>query len=116
MYPFPASAITGLATVATSGAYSDLTGTPTLTPYLAGSTSSIGGTALVLGGRVSGTATVTGAVVGAPCIASASTGAAPVAGIVISCSVTAANTVTVALTAMIAATPVSSAYNVRVLP
>jgi len=78
------------------------------------STASIGGAALLLGATTSGTATVTGAVVGTPCIASTSDGTF-VSGVNISCNVTAANVATVTLQAVLAGTPVAKTYNVRVI-
>lgn len=86
-------------------------------PYLTGTTGSIGGSLLALGGNANGTATVTGAVVGMPCIASPSDGTNIAAlGMSIECTVTSANTVTVNAVSFLALTPPSKTYNVRVYP
>lgn len=83
-------------------------------PAISAVTVSIGGSLLILNSTTSGTATATGAVPGQNCIATRSDGALPAAGTIIDCAVTAANTVTVRLTALIAATPAATTYNVRI--
>lgn len=89
---------------------------PFVSPVIgAGTTVSIGGSLLILNGTVSGTATVTGAVVGSNCVATRSDGSLPIAGMIIDCAVSTANTVTVRLTALIAGTPSATTYNVRVI-
>jgi len=84
---------------------------------LTGTTGSIGGSLLSIGGAASGTATVSGAVAGQPCDAQASDGTNVVAlGVTLGCTVTASNTVTVTETAIVALTPPSKTFNVRVFP
>jgi hypothetical protein len=84
---------------------------------LTGTTSSIGGGALLVGASASGTATVTGATTGMVCDAQASDGTNMSAlGAAVFCTVTASNTVTVNVVAIIALTPSSKTYNVRVIP
>lgn len=87
-------------------------------PTMSGSTSSpIGGSALLINQSSTGTATITGAVAGQPCIAVPSDGTDMLGSSVqVSCTVTAANTATVRVYALIAATPVSKTYSVRILP
>ena len=91
--------------------------TSSVSSYLTGTTGSIGGGLLALGGSATGTATVTGASAGMPCIASPSDGT-NVAGLGISveCTVTSSNTVTVNAVAFVALTPPAKTYNVRVYP
>lgn len=85
--------------------------------YLSGTTSSLGGGLLALGGSASGTATVSGAVAGQPCIASPSDGTNVAAlGLSVECTVTSSNTVTVNAVAFLAVTPPAKTYNVRVYP
>ena len=84
---------------------------------LTGTTGSIGGGALLAGATTSGTATITGATVGMACIAQASDGTNVVAlGAQVECTVTAANTVTVNVSALIALTPPAKTYTIRVIP
>jgi hypothetical protein len=84
---------------------------------MSGTTGSIGGGALLVGASASGTATVTGATTGMACIAQASDGTNMAAvGATVSCTVTAANTATVNVAAIIALTPASKTYSVRVVP
>lgn len=94
-----------------------LTPGPASLPDLAGTTSAIGGSLLaVIGNVASGTATVAGATVGMPCVAQATDGTNMTAiGGVVTCTVTSANTVTVNVVALIAFTPASKTYAVRVL-
>jgi hypothetical protein len=82
------------------------------TAALAGTTGSIGGSALTAGTCTSGTATVTGAVVGHPVAVSASDGSLPSGFIILSAAVTSANTVTVQLCATGSVTPLANTYNV----
>jgi hypothetical protein len=84
---------------------------------MSGTTVSIGGGALLAGACASGTATVTGATVGMPAIATPSDGTnIPALGTSISATVTATNTVTVNVCALLALTPAAKSYSVRVLP
>lgn len=91
--------------------------TSSTTSYLSGTTGSIGGSLLLVGASASGTATVSGAAVGMPCVATPSDGTniAGVGGDII-CTVTSANTATVNVVAIISLTPASKTYNVRVYP
>lgn len=82
---------------------------------IAGTTVSIGGALLILGGSTSGTASVTGAAIGQVCSANASDGTLPPVGIIIDCAVTGTGIVTVRLSAAIAGTPAAKTYNVRLL-
>jgi hypothetical protein len=83
---------------------------------LTGTTGSIGGGALLAGTTTSGTATVTGATVGMACIAQASDGTNLIAlGAQVGCTVTATNTVTVNVSALIALTPPAKTYSIRVI-
>ena len=85
--------------------------------YLSGTTGNIGGSLLLLGGTSSGTATVTGASAGMPCIASPSDGTNIVGlGLSVGCTVTASNTVTVNIVAFVSVTPTAKPYSVRVFP
>jgi hypothetical protein len=87
------------------------------TGVLSCTTSSVGGSLLAIGGTTTGTATCTGAAAGQPCEASASDGTNMAAlGLIVHCDVTSSNTATVTLYAIIALTPVSKTYNVRVIP
>ena len=82
---------------------------------LTGTTGSIGGSLILLNASVTGTATVTGAVTGQPCLVSPSDGSNMLAlGVDVSCNVTSANTVTVTLYAIVAVTPAAKTYNVVV--
>jgi len=84
---------------------------------LSGTTGSIGGGLLAVGASASGIATVTGATVGMVCTAQPSDGTNIYAvGANIGCTVTAANTVTVNVVAIVALTPVAKTYVVRVIP
>jgi len=84
---------------------------------LTGTTGSIGGGLLAVGASASGTATITGATVGMACIAQASDGTNMAAlGATPMCTVTATNTVTVNLVAIVALTPASKIYSVKVIP
>ena len=83
---------------------------------LSGTTGSIGGSLLAVGASASGTVTVTGATVGMPCDAQASDGTNMSAlGANVGCTVTAANTVTVNVVAIVALTPAAKTYVVRVI-
>ena len=82
---------------------------------LTGTTGSIGGSLLTIGNSTTGNATIAGAVAGTPCIASASDGTNSLAlGLLVDCKVTAANTATVTLYAVVALTPASKTYNVTI--
>lgn len=80
---------------------------------LSGTTSNIGGSALAVGACSSGTVTITGATTSM--VAQASPVTYPGDGNVWSAYVSAANTVTVKVCAIVAGTPTASNYNVRVL-
>lgn len=89
----------------------------TFFPYMSGTTGSIGGSALLAGACSSGTVTVNGAAAGMPVSVSASDGTnIPALGVGLSGTVTSANTVTVSVCAIVALTPTSKTYNVRVFP
>lgn len=97
-----------------SVSYSPLGGAP-----LTGTTGSIGGGALIAGASATGTATITGATVGKPCMAAPSDGtslAGLTVGVSVSCSITAASTATVVVTAAIAGTPTAKTYSVVTFP
>jgi hypothetical protein len=101
----------------TSASNSFSCGSTAANARLTGTTGSIGGSLLSIGGAASGTATVSGAIVGQPCEAQASDGTNVVAlGVTLGCTVTASNTVTVTETAIVALTPPSKTFNVRVFP
>ena len=89
-------------------------GVPTISAQqpLTGVTGSIGGAALSAGACTSGTATISGAASGMASLATPNT--YPGDGVVWKAYVSSANNVTVAVCAVVAATPVSSTYNVRV--
>jgi len=113
--------IVGTATVVTATAPLVSTGgtTPNIscptcitTAALTGTTGSIGGSALSAGACTTGTASVTGAVVGHPVAVSASDGSLPNGLLILSAAVTTTNTVTVQLCATASVTPVAKTYNV----
>ena len=81
---------------------------------LAGTTGSIGGSALALGACTSGTVNVTGATTSMAVVASPAT--YPGDGMVWRPYVSAAGVVTVKVCASVAGTPTASTYNVRVIP
>lgn len=104
-----------LAAYANCGAIGTSSGVATCsTPFaqLSGTTSSIGGGSLTAGTCASGTATVTGAVVGHTVGVSASDGTLPNALATLSASVTSINTVTVQVCAIAIVTPTAKTYNV----
>jgi len=82
-------------------------------PHLAGTTASIGGSALTVGTCATGTVTVTGATTAMPVTVSPVTN--PGTGMSWFAFVSAANTVTVKVCAMVAGTPTATTYNVKVL-
>lgn len=85
--------------------------------YLTGTTDSIGGGALLAGSCATGTATVTGATTSMVASAQASDGTnIPGVGTSVSAVVTATNTVTVSVCALLAVTPASKQYTVKVFP
>lgn len=86
------------------------------TPYalLSGVSASIGGAALTAGQVATAAVTVQGAVVGQTVSVTPNT--YPGDGVVWDGYVSAANTVTVRITAVVAVTPTASTYNIRVLP
>ena len=81
---------------------------------LSGTTAAIGGSQLLIAQCTSGTATVAGAGVTMPAVASPAT--YPGDGIFWDSQVTSANTVTVKVCSLATLTPTSSVYYVRVLP
>lgn len=81
-------------------------------PPITGLSASLGGAALLAGAAASGNITIAGARVGMTVTCNPTT--FPGAGIVWSAYVSAANTVTVVVIAIIAATPTASTYSVRV--
>jgi hypothetical protein len=83
-------------------------------PMLNGATASLGGGLLAAGGCSTGTATVTGATTSMTAVATPTT--FPGNGNVWMARVSAADTVTVYLCAMVLGTPTASVYNVRVIP
>ncbi len=96
-------------------AYS-LAGTPlALRSILVGTTGSIGGGLLTAGNCATGTATVTGAVVGNPVSWSTSDGTLPSPLAIISAAVTSTNTVSLQVCAVATLTPASKTYNVSVV-
>lgn len=99
-----------LAMVASTGKYTDLTGTPKTYTATSGS---LGGSAIAQGSSVTMDVSVPGATVGSAVAVSASDGSSVPDGFVLSASVTAANTVTVKLYAAQAGTPDAKSYNVR---
>lgn len=79
---------------------------------LSGTTSSVGGGALIAGACTSGTVTITGAASGM--VAVATPGTYPGDGIYWLAYVSSSNTITVKVCGAVAATPTASTYNVRV--
>jgi hypothetical protein len=103
-------------TVAIDGvinASSDVRVAGTSVKPLAGNTAAIGGGALLAFASATGTATVTGAATGMGCTATPDSD--PGNDVVWACFISAADTVTVRVTALIALTPASVVYHVRVL-
>lgn len=82
---------------------------------ITGTTVSIGGAILAVGGTVSGAASVPGAIQGQVCTCGTSDGTI-VAGVTRQCDVTSNGTATVTLTAAVLGTPAAKTYNVRVIP
>lgn len=82
--------------------------------YLSGTTGTITGTLLAVGGADTGNVTIAGAVTGSNCQANASDGTAASAGTFIDCNVGSTNTVTVRIVAFVLGTPASKTYNVKV--
>lgn len=77
--------------------------------------SAIGGSLLTAGIPVTTTITATGATTGMGCLANPSAGNSLIAGTDIACYVSSANTVTLSLTGIVAVTPASQTYAVRLL-
>jgi hypothetical protein len=92
-----------------------LAGANLANPVLAGTTGSIGGSSLAAGACASGTATIAGAAVTMVPVAAASASGDPGAGFAVLAQVTAANTVTVSVCALVSGTPTASTYLVRVI-
>lgn len=84
-------------------------------PAISGTTVSIGGALILLGGSVTGTGIVTGAAIGSNCIATPTDGTLLPVGIVIDCAVQSLGVATVRLSAAIAGTPPAKTYNVRII-
>jgi hypothetical protein len=117
-----ASGITGITSNSGSGAWVHTgtlnattvqSGGVTLNPTLAGTSASIGGSALTAGQTTTTTVTVTGATTAMVALCSPVT--YPGAAFTWDAYVSAPNTVTVVLQATIAGTPTASTYNVRVI-
>jgi hypothetical protein len=85
---------------------------------LVGTSASIGGSALAAGACSAGTATVTGAAAGMASIATpnADPDSTLTTGIAIYSFISASNTVTIRVCAIVAVTPTATTYNVRVIP
>lgn len=107
------NALTGAFTQA-QPAFSDLSGQIQAGQVLSGTSASLGGSAMTAGQRITASVTITGATVGM--VATCNPQTDPGAGFVWHAFVSAANTVTVCLTAALAGTPTASVYSVRVLP
>lgn len=88
-------------------------------PTLTGTTSSIGGGALLAGACATGTVAITGSTTGMPVAVAPSAGTDPTNGGVLGVAwegrVSSNGTVTVSVCAPIAGTPTAAAYNVRVI-
>jgi hypothetical protein len=108
------TAVTATAPLVSSGGTTPNISCPTCitSAALSGATGSIGGSALIAGTCTTGTAAVTGAVVGHPVAVSASDGSLPNGLIILSAAVTSSNTVTVQLCATSSVTPIAKTYNV----
>lgn len=89
-----------------------------LNPILVGTSASLGGSPLLAGACTAGTVTITGAGTTMAAVASPSSDpdSSLSTGIAIYAFVSASNTVTVRLCAIVAVTPAASTYNVRVIP
>jgi len=83
---------------------------------MSGSTGTITGTLLAVGGCDSGTATVTGATPGQNVIANTTDGSFLGGSFQVISNVSSSNTVTVNVCAVVAGTPASKAFNVKVIP
>jgi hypothetical protein len=94
--------------------FGDLTGTLQAGQLLDGTSASLGGAAMIAGQTISITVAITGAATGM--VAATSPETYPGDGFVWDAYVSAADTVTVRLTATLAGTPTASLYDVRVLP
>lgn len=103
---------TGNAWTCTGGAWKMVA----TTALLSGTTGSIGGGALLLGNCASGTTTVTGAVAGQGALANTSDGSFIGGAFQIQANVSSSNTITVNICAVVAGTPPSKTYSVRVIP
>lgn len=104
-----------MATWNASGVIQDSGASPYAVP-LTGTTSSIGGSLLAAGACASGTATISGATTSMIAMAQASDGSnISGLGADVSAVVTASNTVTVNVCALVLLTPPAKTYNVRVI-
>jgi len=94
--------------------FADISGELQNGQLLEGTSASLGGSAMTAGQTITVAVTVTGAATGM--VACCSPETYPGDSFVWDCYVSAANTVTVRLTAVLAGTPVASLYDVRLLP
>jgi hypothetical protein len=85
-----------------------------IVPHLSGTSGVIGGSALTAGGSATGTVSIAGATSSMGVVVTPA--AYPGAGFDWSGYVSSAGTVTVVVNALIAGTPTSTTYNVRVIP
>lgn len=81
-------------------------------PHLSGTTAAIGGSALTAGNCTTGTVTITGATTAM--VPNVAPSANPGTGMAWFAFVSASNTVTVKVCALLAGTPTSTTYNVRI--
>ena len=115
-----AACVGAKAKISASGAatFTTLTlGSSSVLPILSGTTGSIGGSLLAPGACVAGTATVTGATTSMATAASPSSDPDSTlsTGIAIYSFVSASNTATVRVCALVSVTPAATTYNVRVI-
>jgi hypothetical protein len=88
----------------------------TVAASIAGTTGSIGGSALTAGQSTSGTAFVSGALTTMGCFTQPTDGTNMAAtGFAVGCTITSAGTATVSVTAIVAGTPTAKTYAVRVI-
>lgn len=84
--------------------------------FSSGTSAAFGGSLLSVGVPITTTISVAGAVPGNACLASPSSGNAPLTGTVIDCYVSSAGTVTLRMLGLVVTTPSAQTYDVRVLP
>lgn len=82
---------------------------------ISGSTASFGGSVILLGGSITSTASVPGALVGSNCMATRTDGTFLGVGLVIDCAVLTSGTATIRISALIGGTPPAGTYSVRVI-